>query len=118
MDEHGHNVWDGETSQVAAARGVYATTASRALLQAPVYFLPPLLLAAGPLRRYVDKNPTRCVPLTTFLLLVSFGVGLPATVGLFPQISEIPASAVETKFQHLRNAQQQPYEVFYYNKGL
>ena len=59
------------------------------------------------------------VPLTTYLLLVSFGIGLPATVGIFPQISQIPAANVEERFQYLRDPHtQQPYTVFYYNKGL
>ena len=59
------------------------------------------------------------VPLTTYLVLTSFGIGLPATVAIFPQISEIPAQDVEERFQHLRNPEtQKPYNVFYYNKGL
>jgi sideroflexin-5 len=116
----GQDVLPGATSQVAATHGVYSTTASRALLQAPVYFLPPFLLAAVPVfRRYLAHTPCMTVPLTTFLLLVSFGVGLPATVAVFPQISALPATAVEERFQHLRDpATDKPYEVFYYNKGL
>ena len=120
MDENGQNVLPGSTSCVAAARGVYTTTASRAVLQAPVYFLPPLLLSAvTPLRRYLARNPTMTVPITTYLLLVSFGVGLPASIALFPQINSIDAASVEERFRHLRNsATQQPYKVFFYNKGL
>jgi sideroflexin-5 len=129
LNEQGENVVAATTSddnessllsQIAAARGVYSTTASRAILQAPVYFLPPLLLATvGPLRNLLTKSPALTVPITTYLLLVSFGVGLPATVAIFPQISSIPASDVEAKFQHLREPKtQKPYEVFYYNKGL
>ena len=116
----GENVLPGQTSQIAAAQGVYSTTASRAILQAPVYFVPPLLLASvAPIKRYLASKPAMTVPVTTYLLLVSFGVGLPATVAIFPQISSIPASAVEERFQHLRDpATQKPYDVFYYNKGL
>jgi sideroflexin-5 len=131
LNEHGETIVvatttnaDGDDnnnlSQIAAARGVYSTTASRAILQAPVYFLPPLLLATvAPLRNLLQKSPALTVPITTYLLLVSFGVGLPATVAIFPQISSIPAQDVEAKFQHLRDAKtQQPHQVFYYNKGL
>jgi sideroflexin-5 len=104
----GQDVLPGTTSQVAAAQGVYLTTASRALLQAPALFVPPVLLAAVP-----------TVPLTTYLLLVSFGIGLPATVAIFPQISALPATAVEERFQLLRDpATDKPYDLFYYNKGL
>jgi len=121
LDPQGNDVLPGETSQVAAARGVRSTTLSRAILQAPVYFLPPVLLSAvGPLRTYLSKAPSaRTVPATTFLLLVSFGIGLPATVAIFPQMSEIEADQVEPKFQHLRRpGTNQPYQVYRYNKGL
>jgi hypothetical protein len=79
-DEHGNNVLEGSTSQEAARRGVNSTTLSRALLQAPVYFVPPALMGMlPPFQRLVQANPRTRVPLTTFLLLVSFGVGLPVT---------------------------------------
>lgn len=108
-----------ELSVEAARRGVYSTTASRAMLQAPVYFLPPMLLSNGPLKEFVTKFPAATVPITTFMVLVSFGVGLPGAVAIFPQFSEINASEVETKFQHLRNNKTgKPYEIFYYDKGL
>jgi hypothetical protein len=58
------------------------------------------------------------VPMTTYLVLVSFGVGLPATTAIFPQIKSIPAADVEPKYQHLSDSNDKPYEVYYYNKGL
>jgi sideroflexin-5 len=107
------------TSLEAARRGVYSTTASRALLQAPVYLLPPMLLSTGILKRYLSRYPAAAVPLTTYLLLVSFGVGLPATVAIFPQVSKIKREDAETKFQDLCDPQTgKHYPVFYYNKGL
>lgn len=119
LNHRGEIVANGETSLEAARRGVNSTTASRALLQAPVYLLPPILLSGGYLKRFIAMNPATAVPITTFLLLVSFGVGLPATVAIFPQISEISVKDVEPKFQHLRDPQTgKPYETFYYNKGL
>lgn len=106
-------------SQEAATRGVNSTTMSRALLQAPVYFLPPLLLGLGPFAKFLAKRPTARVPMTTFLLLTSFGLGLPATVAIFPQITTIDADQVEPAFQNLQNPNTQtPYTVYYYNKGL
>lgn len=119
LDADGNDVLPGQTSQVAATRGVNSTTLSRALLQAPVYFLPPLLVSSGPIKRVIAKHPMLAVPITTYLLLVSFGVGLPATVAIFPQIAEIDPNDVEEQFQHLRHHKtQQPYSSFYYNKGL
>lgn len=118
LDDEGKNVLDGETSAVAAKYGVYSTTLSRALLQAPVYFLPPLLLG-GPLQKFVKQRPAIRVPLTTFLLLTAFGIGLPATVAIFPQIVSIAPADVESKYQHLKDPKtRQLYTVYYYNKGL
>ena len=120
LNQDGDDVLPGETSVVAATRGVNSTTLSRALLQAPVYFVPPLLMSTIPaLKRITTKHPLMTVPLTTYLVLVSFGVGLPGTVAIFPQLSPIKVDDVEDKFQHLRYPKtNQPYEVFYYNKGL
>jgi hypothetical protein len=119
LNEDGQDVLPGTTSQSAASRGVYSTTASRSLLQAPVYFVPPLLLQLPAVRRHLQQHPTRTVPVTTFFLLICFGIGLPASVAVFPQIASIPAKDCEEPYQHLRNAQTgEPYQVFYYNKGL
>lgn len=118
QDVDGNLVGEG-TSQIAAKRGVESTTASRALLQAPVYFLPPLVMSMGPMARLIAKQPHMAVPLTTWMLLVSFGVGLPCTVAIFPQISEIEVKDLEPKFQNLRDPQtHMPYTSLYYNKGL
>lgn len=122
LDERGNDVMPGETSQTAAAQGVYSTTASRAALQAPVYFLPPLLMSSIPfLKNMIARNPATSLPITTYLLLVSFGLGLPATVAIFPQISEISVDEVEEKFQRHLKSSKGNHDVptkLYYNKGL
>jgi len=118
-DKNGNDVLPGETSQIAARAGVNSTTISRAMLQAPVFFLPPLILTQFPLfKKMVAKNPSVAIPISTFLLLVSFGIGLPATVAIFPQISEIDVKDVEGKYQNLKDGEGNPIIKFYYNKGL
>ena len=120
-DKSGNNVLpQGETSQIAAKCGVESTTASRALLQAPVYFLPSLFMASfPPLKNVLAANPRIRVPVTTFLVLTAFGLGLPATIAIFPQVAELKAEDAEPKYQNLIDpSTQQPYKVFYYNKGL
>jgi hypothetical protein len=118
LDQHGRSVSDTETSQEAAKRGVHSTTLSRAILPVPVCFIPPLLMI--PLQKnFLKNNPSLAVPITTYVLLTSFGIGLPFTIALFPQIAEIDASEVEAKFHHLRDPETDaPYKVYYYNKGL
>jgi len=119
LNSSGDNVLPGQTSSIAAEKGVNLTTMSRALLQAPVYFLPPVLIGVIPtFQRMIQRNPSISVPLTTYLLLVSFGLGLPASTALFPKIGEIPVHSVEEKFQGLRGKDGVPYDTLYYDKGL
>lgn len=120
LDEHGKDVLPGTRSQEAARRGVHATTVSRALMQVPVFIGPPLLLSTVPvLQRLVKRLPMLVLPLTTYMVIVAFGVGLPAAVAIFPEISEIEAEEVEEKFRDLRQSENGlPYAKFYYNKGL
>eukprot|EP00538_Stauroneis_constricta_P002487 CAMPEP_0119570486 /NCGR_PEP_ID=MMETSP1352-20130426/43639_1 /TAXON_ID=265584 /ORGANISM="Stauroneis constricta, Strain CCMP1120" /LENGTH=494 /DNA_ID=CAMNT_0007620155 /DNA_START=734 /DNA_END=2218 /DNA_ORIENTATION=- len=120
-------------SKEAAKQGVYSTTFSRAILQAPVYFLPPLLVGTLPvLAPYLRRRPHLAIPVTTYMLLVSFGIGLPASVACFPQMATIDANRVEPEFQYLGRRQlvaenndggnsttiTKPYKTFVYNKGL
>lgn len=121
--ETGIDVFDADgkvmgTSQIAAKGGVYSTTFSRAILQAPVFFVPPFLLTTPYFKSILAKNPALSVPLSTFLLLVSFGVGLPATVAIFPQIVEIQTNDLEEKFRKLKDKDGNAVTKLYYNKGL
>jgi len=119
LDLYHNNVLPGETSTNAVTLGVYSTTASRALLQLPTYFARPLIVeTVTPLEEYLVANPAATVPLTTFWLLLSFGIGLPAAVGVFPQMSKLDATQVEHKFRELRDPQTgEPYTQFWFNKG-
>ena len=75
--------------------------------------------ALPPLRSLLERNPRARVPLTTFLVLVAFGLGLPATIAVFPQVAELDADKAESKYRSLVDpATSKPYEKFYYNKGL
>ena len=121
VNSDGDDVLPNETSKIAAERGVNSTTLSRAMLQAPVYFLPPLLMGAvPPLRNAIMRNPVMRVPMTTYLLLVCFGIGLPASVAVFPQMGEIKVEDAEEKYHNLQDEKNggKPYKVLYYNKGL
>ncbi|EED91246.1 sideroflexin 5 [Thalassiosira pseudonana CCMP1335] len=121
VDSDGNEVLPNETSTIAAERGVNSTTLSRALLQAPVYFFPPFLMGSIPvLKNALVRNPMLRVPMTTYLLLVCFGIGLPCSVAIFPQMGEIKVNEAEEKYHNLPDKTNggRPYEVLYYNKGL
>jgi len=114
----------GEKSQLAAAKGVYETVASRAILQIPVYFVPPALMVVVPvLKNVVAHNPSVAVPLTTYLLLLSFGLGLPGAIAVFPQFGTIDATELEDPFQRVTMIDRDTgvtelRRCFKYNKGL
>ena len=121
VNANGDDVLPNERSMIAAERGVNSTVFSRALLQAPVYFLPPLMMGAIPLlKNAVMRNPMIRVPMTTYLLCVCFGIGLPASIAIFPQMGEIKVKEAEEKYHNLLDNQNggKPYKVLYYNKGL
>jgi hypothetical protein len=121
VNSDGEYVLPKERSKIAAERGVNSTTFSRALLQAPVYFLPPFLMGAvPPLKNAILRNPIMRVPMTTYLLLVCFGIGLPASVAIFPQMGQIKVEEAEETYHNLKDEKNggKPYKYLYYNKGL
>jgi hypothetical protein len=107
----------GETSCAAAKKGVYETVASRAILQVPVYLVPPVLTATV-FSSFLAANPLLTVPLTTYLLLVSFGFGLPFAIAVFPQFGDIGAANVEDRFKGMKDVSGKTMDTFKYNKGL
>jgi len=70
------------------------------LPQIPVYFLPPFLTSAlPPLKAIITRTPALGIPITTYLLLVSFGFGLPGACAVFPKISSISTDDLEDEFK-------------------
>jgi hypothetical protein len=118
LDSEGNTVLEGETSRVAATKGVNYTTVSRAILQFP-YLVPPIVLSSQNVILYLARHPSMSIPITTYIILTSFGLGLPTSLAVFPQIGEISAEEVEEKYRNIVDpATGQPYKVFYFNKGL
>lgn len=97
-------------SYAAANKAVDQTIISRALLQFPCYFVPPVLLSFLPI-----SNPASSFAALAFLSISSFGLGLPMAIAYFPVISTISAEDLEDEFK--------PYALkcdskLYYNKGM
>ncbi|GMH74504.1 hypothetical protein TrRE_jg10162 [Triparma retinervis] len=100
LDEKGNDILPGKLSKVAATKGVYETTASRAFLQIPVYFVPPLITSfVPPIKAIITRTPALGVPITTYLLLVAFGIGLPGACAVFPKISSVGTEELEDEFK-------------------
>ena len=89
----------------------------KAGLQFPVYFLPPALMATV-FASTLATNPALSVPITTYLLLVSFGFGLPGAIAVFPQFGTIGVNDVEEQFMGAKGKDGKVLTEFAYNKGL
>lgn len=120
QDEHGNEVAGGARSCIAARRGVYETVFSRALLQMPTVLIPVMIASIPVFKRMMGRNPAMTVPFFTFVTMVVFGLGLPATVAVFPQMGEIKVTDLEQELQPLclDTATGKPLTTVLYNKGL
>jgi hypothetical protein len=103
----------GLKSKAAAEKGILETVASRALLQVPVFLVPAAFTSIPAVAAAIASSPALGLPITTFVCLASFGLGLPASLAFFPQRGEIDASKLEPEFQSLGLTGR-----VFYNKGL
>jgi sideroflexin-5 len=97
-------------SKSAAFKAIKETVASRIFLQFPVYLIPAGFTLLPAIKRILQRNPRLGTPLTTAVMLVSFGIGLPASIAAFPQVGEIGESGLEPEFKGRGTLT--------YNKGL
>ena len=113
-DKGGNVAAGGEHSRVAAKQGVYQTAATRALLQIPSILLPVLFTAIPAVSTLIAVNPVLNLPITTFVCLSCFGIGLPLSLSAFPQIVAISPAKLETNFRSYYGDD----ELLFYNRGL
>lgn len=104
-------------SQFAAKKALTEMAISRVILPVPVFLLAPLGMSL--VEPIVKRNRRLLsVPFNAAFVMLGFGLGLPATMALFPQTGMIEASKLEPRFQNLRDPQGNPVTTFRYNKGL
>ena len=96
--------------------GVYETTLSRAVLQCPVYAIPPVVMSTIAAST-IAASPYLATPIATYTLLIAFGVGLPAACAIFPQISEIDCDKLEEEYRNLKDDKGQTIKKLYFNRG-
>jgi len=118
FDEEGESV-SKTFSRKAAQKAVKETVLSRAILQVPVFFLPPLFLSIPPLSTMTAASATLSLGAMAFLTTVSFGIGLPAAVAVFPVRGEIAVAELEPELQaELVTSKNSNAKILFYNKGL
>jgi tricarboxylate carrier len=118
MDDGGRVVADGAKSSIAAEKAVIETAVSRAFLGIPCFLLPAAIMSLPPIARFCAASPSMGLGLYTFVSIILFGFGLPATVAIFPQTGSIPVDRLESPIRSLLSAGGNSPQVVYYNKGL
>lgn len=114
----GIEVYDGNgnavgISKIAAKKALQQTAATRAFLPAPILLIPPICMSILERILFFKKYPRLHLPAQVFFATASFGLALPLAIALFPQMSEIPCSALEKDIQNKSTE-----KILYYNKGL
>eukprot|EP00924_Labyrinthula_sp_SR-Ha-C_P006063 snap_masked-scaffold_65-processed-gene-0.42-mRNA-1 protein AED:0.15 eAED:0.15 QI:81/0.4/0.33/0.66/0.8/0.66/6/0/410 len=98
FDETGKQIGS-HKSKAAAKKAVMETVGSRSLLQIPVFLGPALILSLPPVVKLIKKVSILRIPIMTFVTMSCFGLGLPATVALFPQTGKININRIEEEFR-------------------
>ncbi|KAF4659700.1 hypothetical protein FOL47_007476 [Perkinsus chesapeaki] len=98
------------TSRLAAKKALKEVVASRVLLQFPVFGVSPAFMTLPPIQKMCMAYPSLALPISTTVLLLSFGFGLPASIAAFPQTGIISEESLEPELQGHGDLE--------YNKGL
>lgn len=107
---------DGETlgtSKLAAKVALKDMAITRAVLPVPLLIIPSMVMSLVEKTSMLKKNPRLHMPINIVVCAVSFFFSLPATLAIFPQMSEIHVKDLETEIQR-----QCSEKTLYYNKGL
>ena len=118
FNEQGDVIAEGAKSSVAAAKAVKETAISRAFLGIPCFLIPAATMSLPPIARFCAASPAAGLGLYTFVSILFFGFGLPATVAIFPQTGSVGVGELEPHIQRALESAGKKVEVAYYNKGL
>lgn len=117
VDSQGKEVVPGARSSQAAKRAVMETVQSRIIMQLPTFFFPPMIMMIGPLAAAAAASQVVNVSANVFLTLAFFGLGLPASVAVFPVMGEIKVEDIDVP-EVKQAAMDRGLKAVYYNKGL
>ncbi|XP_064382476.1 sideroflexin-5-like isoform X2 [Halichondria panicea] len=101
------------TSKIAAKKAVTQTAITRFVLPAPILVIPPIIMTAIEKTDFIRKFPKMHLPIQAMVCTVCFGLALPASIALFPQIIEIDVTNLEPEFREKTSRQ-----TLFFNKGL
>jgi len=100
-------------SKVAAKAALRDTAISRALLPIPCLAFPPLVMTALERIPWFMRRPRLHLPVLGVVTCLSFGLGLPVAIALFPQYGQLHRDAIEPELREKLSG-----NTVIYNKGL
>ena len=101
------------TSKIAAKKALTEMAISRAALPIPLLTIPPIIMAMLEKTALLKKNPRLHMPFNILVCSITFFYALPATIAIFPQMSEVKTSELEKEIQEKTKD-----DTVLYNKGL
>lgn len=101
------------TSQLAAKAALKDMAVTRFVLPIPLLALPSIGMSYLEKTPLLKANPRLNMPINMLLCSVSFIITLPATLAIFPQMSQIEVKDLEQRIQEKSDE-----KTLFYNKGL
>lgn len=100
-------------SKEAGFKAVKETAISRATLFGTTAALPTFLMALLERAKFVQRNPRLIAPIGSMCTVITFGLMIPVSFSLFPQLGKIKKENLEKEFQSLDGN-----EELFYHRGL
>jgi sideroflexin-5 len=101
------------TSKLAAKKALQEMAVTRAALPIPLLTIPPVIMTMLEKTPLLKKYPRSNILFNLIVCSITFFYALPATIAIFPQMSEVNVKDLEPEIQ---KAAKEPH--VYYNKGL
>jgi len=105
-------------SKEAAKKALLETAISRALLPIPCFAVPPLVMTLLERLPAFARRPRLHIPVLGVVSCLSFGLGLPVAIALFPQFAEIDKERLEPELRAKLDGMGGGHGRVIYNKGL
>ncbi|XP_067934430.1 sideroflexin-1-like isoform X1 [Watersipora subatra] len=112
---------DGEAlgeSRKAAQSAITQVVVSRILMAVPGMFIPPILMAKLEKRSFLRRYPMMSAPLQVLMVGASLVLATPLCCALFPQMSSMKTSRLESELKAKVLAHPSSPDKVYFNKGL
>lgn len=115
LDKNGNKVG---TSKSVAVKAIAQVTISRIGMASPTFVFIPVVMNSLVKTKWYQARPWISAPFQAGLAGVILAFSTPLCCALFPQLSSIPVSSLESGLQKKINELPNPPKIVYYNKGL